>query len=305
MLAQSTFTTTHHLLALGVFVIVVSVMIVSGRANDRWTRRLAAVIGLGVWLISAVYYTLPGNLEPDKSLPIQACDVLVLLAPLTLIRPSRLLYAVVYFGGFGLTTQAFVTPTSDIGAPDNIKFWIFWLLHGVILSTAIYIVVVSRFRPTFKDLRNAVLFWGIYALLMIALNYGTYLGGLNGGQGWYYGYLGPTLPDIVAGSVLKHLGQWPRTLGGEGIKERIDQPLLARPGVRKDQVEVADLDVQLVVGRVLVGFEPVLRGHLVNNLVATLRDEAALSELDLNPMIIEQPLGLVDEVPVDLDRVSA
>lgn len=209
MLAQSTFTTTHHLLSLATFAFVVIAMVLAGRANDKLTRRVAAGIGFGVWLLSAVYYTLPANLEPDKSLPIQACDLLVLLAPLTLARPSRLLQAAVYFGGFGLTTQAFVTPTSDIGGPDNIKFWIFWLLHGVILATAIYIVAVDRFRPMLKDLRNAVGFWGGYALAMIALNYSTYLGGLNDGQGWYYGYLGPTLPDIVAGSVLKHLGQWP------------------------------------------------------------------------------------------------
>lgn len=209
MVAQSTFTTTHHIASLAVFAAVVAVMVVSGRINDKVTRRAGAAVGFGVWLLSAVFYTLPANLEPDKSLPIQACDILVLLAPMTLARPSRFLHAVVYFGGIGLTTQGFVSPTSDIGAPDNIKFWIFWLLHGTIVATAIYVIAVDRFHPQLKDFRNAVLFWGIYAIAMIALNYGTFTAGLNEGQGWYYGYLGPTLPDIVAGSVLKHLGEWP------------------------------------------------------------------------------------------------
>lgn len=209
MLAQSTFTPKHHLLCLAVFVLFVLAMVVTGRFKNKLTRRLAAAIGLGVWLFSAIFYILPANLEPDKSLPIQACDLLALLAPLALAKPSRLLQAVVYFGGLGLTTQGFVTPTSDIGGPGHIKFWIFWLLHGNILATAIYIVAVDRFRPTAKDLGNAVLFWFGYALAMIGLNYATYVGGLNDGQGWYYGYLGPTLPDIVSGSVLRHLGQWP------------------------------------------------------------------------------------------------
>lgn len=209
MLAQSTFTTTHHLVCLLVFALVVVAMVLAGRFNHKLTRRLAAAIGFGVWLFSAIFYILPANLEPDKSLPIQACDLLALLSPLALARPSRLLYAVVYFGGLGLTTQGFVTPTSDIGGPDHIKFWIFWLLHGTILATAIYIIALDRFRPTLKDLSNAVLFWFSYALAMIGLNYATYVGGLNDGRGWYYGYLGPTLPDIVSGSVLRHLGQWP------------------------------------------------------------------------------------------------
>lgn len=202
-------TTTEHMAALAVFFLVVVGMVMAGRMNDKLTRRIGAVFGIGVWLLSAVYYTLPANLEPDKSLPIQACDILVLLAPLTLVRPSRFLQAVIYFGGIGLTTQGFVSPTSDVGGPDNIKFWIFWLLHGTIVATAIYVVAIDRFMPDFKDLRNAVFFWGGYAIAMITLNYATWLGGLNAGQGWYYGYLGPTLPDIVAGSVLRYLGDWP------------------------------------------------------------------------------------------------
>lgn len=209
MIAQSTLTTTQHagaLLTLGAAVVL---LVWAGRRYDKLTRSLFAAIGLGVWLLSGVFYLLPANLEPDKSLPIQACDVLVLLAPLAMLWPSRVLQAVVYFGGFGLTTQGLITPTSDIGGPNNIKFWIFWLLHGTIVAAAIYIVAVDGFRPRLRDLRNAVLCWGCYAVAMIALNYTTYLGGLNEGKGWYYGYLGPTLPDSVSGSVLKYLGPWP------------------------------------------------------------------------------------------------
>lgn len=205
----SAMTPTQHLAALVVFTAVVVVLVLAGRKNDKLARRVFAGIALGAWLLSSVFYVLPKNIEPDKSLPIQACDLLALFAVITLALPSRLMRAVMYFGGVGLTTQAFITPTSDIGGPGNIKFWIFWSLHGVVLATAIYVVAVDRFRPTVVDLRNASLFWGGYAVAMIALNYGTFVAGLNGGQGWYYGYLGPTLPEIVSGSILRHFGDWP------------------------------------------------------------------------------------------------
>lgn len=207
--AYSVFTPTHHAWSLVVFVVVVVGLVLAGRRWDVPTRRTIAAVGFGVWLLSGVYYVLPANLEPDKSLPIQACDLLALIAPLTLMLPSRLLRSVTYFGAFGLTAQAFATPVSGIGGPDSIKFWIFWLLHGVIVGTAIYLVAVDRFRPSFSDLRRAVIFWGVYAIAMIALNFGTYVGDLNHGDGWYYGYLGPSIPQEASGTILSKLGPWP------------------------------------------------------------------------------------------------
>lgn len=207
--AQSTFTTTHHVAALVGFAVCTAALVLAGRKHDQATRRVFAALSLGAWLLSSIYYVLPANLDPEKSLPIQACDLLGLFAAITLALPSRFMRSVMYFGGFGLTTQAFATPTSDIGAPDNIKFWIFWLLHGVILGTAIYVVAVDKFRPAFRDFVNASVFWLGYALAMIGLNYATFAAGLNEGKGWYYGYLGPHLPEIVQGSVLRFLGDWP------------------------------------------------------------------------------------------------
>lgn len=203
------FTPTHHALTMVGFAVVVAVMLLAGRKDDRRTRHVFAVLALGAWLLSSVYYVLPANIEPRISLPIQACDLLCLFAAVTLAFPSRLMRTVMYFGGFGLTTQAFLTPTSDIGGPDNIKFWIFWTLHGAIMATAIYTVVINKYRPAFRDFVVGSVFWGVYALSMIGLNYGTYAAGLNEGNGWYYGYLGPTLPDIVQGTILGKLGDPP------------------------------------------------------------------------------------------------
>lgn len=209
MLAESTFTTTDHLAALLGFAVCTAAFIVSGKRRPEVTRWVFAGICLAAWLLSSVFYLLPANLEPHMSLPIQACDLLALFAVITLALPSRMMRSVMYFGGFGMTTQAFATPTSDIGGPDNIKFWIFWSLHGVIVATAIYIVVVDKFRPTLKDFIRASLFWLTYAFVMIGVNYTAFALEANDGKGWYYGYLGPHVPDIVAGSVIQFLGEWP------------------------------------------------------------------------------------------------
>lgn len=195
------FTGADHLAMLLVTGGVLFAVIALGRSGcEPQVRRGLAAAGVLIWLASGLYYTLwPGQLKLEESLPIQACDLLALFAPLALVLDSRWLRAIAYFGAIGLTTQAFFTPVIDTG-PATAKFWIFWLLHMSILVCAVFDLAVGGYRPSAKDLLRAVAFWLAYALGMIVLNTST---------GWYYGYLSPEIPDNAQDSVLRHLGDWP------------------------------------------------------------------------------------------------
>ncbi|MEM9021098.1 MAG: TIGR02206 family membrane protein [Planctomycetota bacterium] len=170
-----------------------------GEKQALLMARTLGVLGIGIWVTSGVFYSIPPQLKPEESLPIQACDLLALIAAVAMLRPVRLLRAVTYFGAFGLTLQAFLTPVIDTG-PDTMKFYMFWLLHISIVFCAVFDVVVRGFRPTGRDLLVAVAWWAGYALIMIGVNYPT---------GWYYGYLGPKIPPNAEDTILKHLGPWP------------------------------------------------------------------------------------------------
>lgn len=204
LLAQTTsvFTSTHHLVVLCVLVLTVFVFVIYGKRGERQqktTAQILGVAGIGIWVMSGVYYSIPPQLKPEESLPIQACDLLALITAITMLRPTRLLRAVTYFGAFGLTLQAFITPVIDTG-PDTFKFYVFWLLHASIVFCALFDLIVRGFRPNAKDLGLAVGFWAVYGAIMIILNWST---------GWYYGYLGPTIPKNAEGTILKYLGPWP------------------------------------------------------------------------------------------------
>ena len=163
----------------------------------RWTL---AIQGVLVWILAGFFYWLaPGEGKIAESMPLMACDVLALIAPLSLVIRTRTLRAATYFGAFGLSIQAYVTPAIDSG-PETARYWMFWLVHGNIMICAIYDLIGERFRPDRCDLLRAIGFWFVYGVAMIILDYMT---------GWYYGYLGPTLPEYVAGSVLKNFGEWP------------------------------------------------------------------------------------------------
>lgn len=193
------FTRAHHLLVVLGFAVMLVTMVVAGRRSPGPTRVAVAVYGAACWLLSAFYFASYDRVDLAQSLPIQACDLLAFFAPLSVVLRARWLKAVVYFGGFGLTTQAFFTPVIQTG-PDTLRFWVFWALHSEIVLTAVYLVAVDRFRPGWRDLLSASIFWTAYALTMIAINIKT---------GWYYGYLGPEIPPSAEDSILRFLGPWP------------------------------------------------------------------------------------------------
>ena len=198
-LAKSDFTATHHAWVLIVFASMITGMVLAGRRWPKHTRWALIVFGFGGWALSGVYFAAMEEVDPRWSYPIQACDLLALIAPLSVLLAGRFPKALTYFGGFGLTTQAFFTPVVNTG-PDTLRFWVFWVLHAEIVLAAIYIVSLERFRPTWRDLRSAVLFWFVYAVAMTAINYQT---------GWYYGFLGPEIPNGAEDTILKYLGPWP------------------------------------------------------------------------------------------------
>jgi len=207
----SVFTPAQHLAMLIVTGGLLAAAILIGKLGpERGVRWTLVVSGVLVWLGSGWYFAFHplemhldgprvGQMKLEESLPIQACDLLALIAPLALVLRCRPVRAIAYFGGIGLTTQAFLTPVIDTG-PDTMKFWAFWLLHIVILVSAVFDLTVGRFRPTWKDLCWAVGFWFVYAVAMVIL---------DSRMDWYYGYLGPSIPPNAEGSVLKYLGPWP------------------------------------------------------------------------------------------------
>lgn len=176
-----------------------------GRADLE--HRLAAAWGgflicINIW--SIVFWHLPGTFELAESLPLQLCDIACLLAPLVFLTDWRWPRTLLFFWGIGLSTQAFVTPTVEEG-PAHMKYYLFWLVHLGIVGSAIYDVVVRRYRPTFRDLALAVAATIAYALVMVVLNHFL---SAHLGHPVNYGFVGDTLRERP--TIADKLGPWPR-----------------------------------------------------------------------------------------------
>lgn len=203
--AFHSFTLTHFVV-LVVCALAIGLSCYFGRAwtrldkNDPRERQLRGVWGgfvIGVNLWSLVYWFLPARWDVRESLPLQLCDLACLVAAVAMLTRQRWAHTLLFFWGIGLSTQAFITPTLKF-YPGHMEFWLFWLVHLAIVGSAIYLLVVRRYRPTLRDLGLALAITVVWLVAMLILN--PILGS-------NYGYVANTLPQNR--TVIDVLGPWP------------------------------------------------------------------------------------------------
>ena len=201
------FTPTHGAAVAGCAAVIAAVAWIGiyarharGAAAERRWRRGFGGFALGVFVFSTVWNLLPGNFDWESALPLQFCDLGLLVAGGVLLGGARWLRGLLYFWGTVFTLQAFATPVLQAG-PATVTFWLFWTAHTTITGAAVYDLAVGKFRPTFADAARSYLISIFYAVGLLALDNLT---------GWNYGYVGPAKPGTP--TLLDALGEYPLRL---------------------------------------------------------------------------------------------
>lgn len=169
-------------------------------SRESRLRHGLAWANIAVQSYSVLWYLRPAAFKIDESLPLHVCDVCGWLACFALLREARWVRTLTFMWGLGLCTQAFVTPIVTAG-PGYTRFWLFWLTHGLIVGTSVYLFVVLRYRPRLRDLGVALAWLWAYGFSAIAINL------------WLdtnYVFVGRTTPE--APTIVDQLGPWPRRL---------------------------------------------------------------------------------------------
>jgi len=198
------YSTTHFITlacfaALTLLTIAIGLRARNAGLEDRF-RNLLGWFGLVFFVVHQIYWFLPAQYDPAKSLPLHICDLNGLIAPLAMLTRKRAWRTVLYFWGIGLSLQGLVQTSGDVTGPATSRFWFFFVSHAIIVGYAFYDLVVGRYRPTWRDLA---------LILAVSLAYFAVLIPIDVWQGWNYGYLGKT---DVQPPFIKMLGAWPGRL---------------------------------------------------------------------------------------------
>jgi hypothetical integral membrane protein (TIGR02206 family) len=191
-----------HIAAILISLAAMAALIAAGlrarRSNSE--PRFRALWGWSILLfqvIAGLWWLLPPNFEPQRSIPLNLCRLATFIAALAMLTPWRWPRTLLYFWGLGLCTQALITPVFPEG-PTRAVFWIFWIGHTQIVGSALYDLIVRRYRPTTRDFAIGLSAAVAYTAIAFAIDAAT---GLN------YAGLGPTTFD--APNLARRLGPWP------------------------------------------------------------------------------------------------
>jgi hypothetical integral membrane protein (TIGR02206 family) len=193
-----------HLVVLGLFAIGAAVLVWLGRrqteSQARFLGRLLGVLIAVAFSVALVYKLVEPTL--NNSVPLQLCDVAEVMAAYALWSQRHWAFALTYFWGLVLSSQALITPdvgTPEAGAPDfpHHLFLTFFALHLLVVWAAIYLTWGRGMRPSWRDYRLAVIATLAWAVFTFTFNV---IAGTN------YGYLNRKPPTA---SILDVLGPWP------------------------------------------------------------------------------------------------
>ncbi|MDO3409076.1 TIGR02206 family membrane protein [Saccharibacillus sp. CPCC 101409] len=164
-----------HLVSLGAFLLAAALLLIFRRAiRAKPKRTLILRLTLLALLAAAeaslhIWYIARGVWNARFTLPLELCSLMLLAAILMLLTRSRFLAGLVFFAGIGGALQALITPNLAYAYP-HFRFVQFFVAHAAIILSALYMVWIERFRPTWHTILSAMLSLNALALVVYLLD---------------------------------------------------------------------------------------------------------------------------------------
>ncbi len=164
---------TAHFAALGASVLLNLFLLRFKNASDsaksaiRWMLALILVVNEIAW---HYWNYVVGTWTIQTMLPLHLCSLLVWTGALMLITKNYRIYEFMYFMGIAGAIQALATPGLGKYGFPHFMFFQYFISHGLIITSAIYMTGVEGFRPTWKSILRVAVWMNIYALIVYFIN---------------------------------------------------------------------------------------------------------------------------------------
>ncbi|MCR4435841.1 MAG: TIGR02206 family membrane protein [Clostridiales bacterium] len=166
---------TLHIITLLVLALLNAILLTSlKRINSRrvnnYSRRILAGILMAFELLYEAWSLLAGVWSPKYHLPLQLCDLSLILSSVMLLNRSYFIYEVTFFLGLGGAAQALLTPGLAPYSFPHMMYFIFFTTHGGIVTAVLYMTLIEGYRPQLNSMIKAFVFCNIYMAFIAVVN---------------------------------------------------------------------------------------------------------------------------------------
>ena len=105
----------------------------------------------------------------QNHLPLHICGVALFVVVFALLRRNQILYEIGYFWGIVGTLNAAITPQLAVDFP-HYRFFQYFIVHGGIVVSVLFVTWGLRMRPTFKGLLRSFLLVNFYMVVIAGVN---------------------------------------------------------------------------------------------------------------------------------------
>jgi hypothetical integral membrane protein (TIGR02206 family) len=164
---------TTHLAALGALVLLNLLLLRFRNAPEKTKARvrwLLALILVGNELAWHYWNYVYSKWTIQTMLPLHLCSLLVWTGAFMLLTKNYRVYEFMYFMGIAGAIQALATPGIGIYGFPHFFFFQYFLSHGLIVTSAVYMTVVEGLRPTLKSILRVFVWMNIYVVIVYFIN---------------------------------------------------------------------------------------------------------------------------------------
>ncbi|NUM44090.1 MAG: TIGR02206 family membrane protein [Anaerolineales bacterium] len=165
--------------------------------SRKWIRYTLAIILILNELAYHTWHIVYGRWTLQTMLPFHLCSVMVWLGAYMLFTNNGKIADFMYFLGLAGATQALLTPDVGIYGFPHFRYFQTYIAHTLIIVSALYMMVVEGFRPTWASAKRVFIWTNLYAAFVFVLN-------LLIGSNYLFIAHKPETPSLI-----DMLGPWP------------------------------------------------------------------------------------------------
>jgi hypothetical integral membrane protein (TIGR02206 family) len=188
------FSSLHIVILVTICAIILSIIIFKKnlRSKNDFYRYLIAIISLVLECSYLVWVVSVGKWNIKTSLPLELCEITLILCIIMLIGKSYRLFKVTYSWGFIGSSLALLFPNLHVSY-HHFTFWAFMLTHSLTIISLVFMMSIENYKPTRKSIWVSFIITNIYMLFITTINYFL-------GSNYYFYYIfskpAPNIPNL-------------------------------------------------------------------------------------------------------------